>query len=56
MIRKASDVAHVLPALGQTQVISSVIWEPVCLGQISHGDQNKDEQDASDSTAEGKEE
>lgn len=38
------------------QVISAVIWEHVCLGQISHGDQNKDKKDASGNTAEGKEE
>lgn len=54
MLRKATDVAHALPVHPQIWVISAVIWEHICLGQISHGDQNKDEQDASDSTAEGK--
>lgn len=54
MIRKATDVARALPAHPRAWVISAVIWEHVCLGQISHGDQNKGEQDASYSTAEGK--
>lgn len=42
IVRNASDVAHVLSAPARTQMISAVIWERVYLGQISHGDQNKD--------------